>query len=103
VIEDAETSLPGQLCDYHAYNAVLKRLFGKARATMTLAELEAEIGWLERNRISHHLALIQDDPRYGWSARQRRPGTRTRREPAGGHGPLRRERDKQPAKQDGWT
>jgi hypothetical protein len=33
VIEDAETSLPGQPCDYHAYHAVLKRLFGKARAS----------------------------------------------------------------------
>jgi hypothetical protein len=72
VIEDTERSPPGQPCDYHGYNAVLKRLFGKARATMTQAELEAEIGWLERNRISNHLALIQDDPRYGWSTRQRR-------------------------------
>jgi hypothetical protein len=58
VIEDAETSLPGQPCDYHAYNAVLKRLFGKARGVMTQAELEAEIGWLERNRIRSHLDLI---------------------------------------------
>ena len=79
VVEDAETSLPGQLCDYHAYNAVLKRLFGKARAAMTQAELEAEIGWLERNRISSHLGLIRDDPRYGWSKRQRRSGV-TRRD-----------------------
>ncbi len=34
---------------------------------MTQAELEAEIGWLERNRIRSHLELIRDDPRYGWS------------------------------------
>ncbi|WP_191062568.1 hypothetical protein [Geminicoccus harenae] len=74
MIEDAETSLPGQPCDYHAYNAVLKRLFGKARGVMTQAELEAVIGWLERNRIRSHLDLIQDDPRYGWSTRQRRTG-----------------------------
>ena len=37
---------------YHRYNAVLKRVSGnKSRAQMTLAELEAAIGWLERNRL----------------------------------------------------
>lgn len=86
VIEDAETSLPGQPCDYHAYNAVLKRLFGKARGIMTQAELEAEIGWLERNRIRSHLELIQDDPRYGWSARQRKTGVRPGDDRQGGPG-----------------
>ncbi|WP_191057722.1 hypothetical protein [Geminicoccus harenae] len=55
---------------------MLKRLFGKARGVMTQAELEAKIGWLERNRIRSHLELIQDDPRYGWSTRQRRTGGR---------------------------
>ncbi|HEY0420234.1 MAG TPA: DEAD/DEAH box helicase family protein, partial [Acetobacteraceae bacterium] len=36
---------------YHRYNAALKRITGnKSRAQMTLAELEAAIGWLERNR-----------------------------------------------------
>jgi hypothetical protein len=92
VIEDAETSLPGQPCDYHAYNAVLKRLFGKARGVMTQAELEAEIGWLERNRIRSHLELIQDDPRYGWSARQRRTGVRPGHGQPGGRAPGRRGR-----------
>ncbi len=33
----------------HRYNAVLKRVLGKGRATMTLPELEAALAWLERN------------------------------------------------------
>ena len=37
---------------YHRYNAALKRVTGnKSRARMTMAELEAAIGWLERNRL----------------------------------------------------
>ena len=38
---------------------------------MTLAELEAAIGWLERNRLAEHLHLLDDDPRYAWTARKR--------------------------------
>ena len=57
---------------YHRYNAVLKRVTGdKSRAQMTLSELEAAIGWLERNRLSEHLHLLEGDPRYAWSARKR--------------------------------
>ena len=57
---------------YHRYNAALKRVTGnKSRAQMTLAELEAAIGWLERNRLSEHLHLLDDDPRYAWAARKR--------------------------------
>lgn len=57
---------------YHRYNAVLKRVsHDKSRAHMTLAELEAARGWLERNRLAEHLHLISDDPRYRWSARKR--------------------------------
>lgn len=57
---------------YHRYNAVLKRAAGgKSRAQMSLAELEAAIGWLERNRLSDHLPLLNGDPRYAWSARKR--------------------------------
>ena len=57
---------------YHRYNAALKRVSGnKSRAQMTLAELEAAIGWLERNRLSDHLHLLDDDPRYAWTARKR--------------------------------
>ncbi|WP_198383621.1 DEAD/DEAH box helicase family protein [Roseomonas sp. KE2513] len=57
---------------YHRYNAALKRVTGdKARAAMTLAELEAAVGWLERNRLADHLHLLDDDPRYAWSARKR--------------------------------
>ena len=57
---------------YHRYNAVLKRVAaGKSRAEMTVSELEAAIGWLERNRLSEHLRLLDDDSRYAWSARKR--------------------------------
>ena len=57
---------------YHRYNAVLKRVSGdKSRAQMTLSELEAAIGWLERNRLSDHLHLLDGDPRYAWSAKRR--------------------------------
>jgi superfamily II DNA or RNA helicase len=57
---------------YHRYNAVLKRVAGgKSRADMTLSELEAAIGWLERNRLAEHLPVLDDDPRYAWSARKR--------------------------------
>ena len=57
---------------YHRYNAVLKRVTSnKSRAQMSLAELEAAIGWLERNRLSEHLPLLDSDPRYAWSARKR--------------------------------
>jgi len=57
---------------YHRYNAVLKRVTGgKSRAQMTLSELDSAIGWLERNRLAEHLPLLDDDPRYTWSARKR--------------------------------
>ena len=57
---------------YHRYNAVLKRVMGnKSRADMTLAELEAAVGWLERNRLSDHSAIIEGDARYDRTARKR--------------------------------
>ena len=72
VIEDLEADPGGRPVGYHAYNAVLKRVFGKPRAAMSLAELETLVAWLERNRVSGHLELIRDDHRYDWSARRRR-------------------------------
>ena len=57
---------------YHRYNAALKRVTGnKSRAEMTLAELEAAVGWLERNRLAEQLHLLEGDPRYAWTARKR--------------------------------
>ncbi|WP_236960096.1 hypothetical protein [Methylobacterium durans] len=56
----------------HRYNAVLKRVLGKARGAMTMPELEAALAWLERNRLADHLHLLDGDTRYAWSARQRR-------------------------------
>ncbi|MBB5695582.1 hypothetical protein FHS87_003641, partial [Roseomonas pecuniae] len=57
---------------YHRYNAILKRVTGdKARARMTLEELEAALAWLGRNRLGDHLHLLDNDPRYAWSARKR--------------------------------
>jgi superfamily II DNA or RNA helicase len=64
---------------YHRYNAVLKRVLGnKGRAAMTLAELEAALSWLERNRLSDHLHLLAGDARYAWTvaARRRRAAAR---------------------------
>jgi hypothetical protein len=58
---------------YHRYNAILKRVLGnKGRAAMSLAELAAAIGWLERNRLAEHAHLLEGDARYAWTARQRR-------------------------------
>jgi superfamily II DNA or RNA helicase len=57
----------------HRYNAVLKRVCGnKGRAEMNLAELEAALAWLERNRLSDHLHLLEGDTRYAWSAAKRK-------------------------------
>ncbi len=39
---------------------------------MMLAELEAAVGWLERNRLAEHLHLLEGDPRYAWTAARRR-------------------------------
>jgi hypothetical protein len=44
---------------------------GKSRAQMTLAELQAAMGWLERNRLAEHLHLLDVDARYAWSVRKR--------------------------------
>ncbi|HQT77585.1 MAG: restriction endonuclease subunit R [Rhodospirillales bacterium 20-64-7] len=57
---------------YHGYNAVLKRIMGnRSRGEMTIAELEASLGWLERHRLSDHLDLLQGDPKYAWTVRKR--------------------------------
>jgi hypothetical protein len=49
-----------------------KRVMGnKSQAQMSLAELQAAIGWMERNRLSEQLHLLDGDPRYAWSARKR--------------------------------
>jgi hypothetical protein len=42
----------------------------KSQAQMSLAELQAAIGWMERNRLSEQLHLLDGDPRYAWSARK---------------------------------
>ena len=39
---------------------------------MTLAELEAAIGWLERNRLSDYTAMLEGDARYDWTTHQAR-------------------------------
>ena len=72
VVEDEEAMrLPRGQGNYHRLNAVLKRVMGgRSRAERTLAELEAAIGWLERNRLCEHLHLLRDDPRYAFRARQ---------------------------------
>ncbi len=72
VEDDAGSAVQRGQGRYHGYNAVLKRATGgKSRAEMTLAELEAAVSWLERNRLSDYLHLLDGDMRYAWSARQR--------------------------------
>jgi hypothetical protein len=57
---------------YHRYNAILKRCTGdKPRAQMSVQDLEAAVSWLERNRLADHAHLLEGDPRYGWTLRQR--------------------------------
>ena len=93
----AHTLVPAGRGDglYHAYNAALKRATGgKSRAEMTLAELEAALEWLGRNRLRDHLHLLDGDHRFGWRARSRgewkppagRPAPPRRRTTAGGGG-----------------
>ncbi len=74
VVEDGE-ALQAARGGYHAYNAALKRVLGKGRSAMGLAELEAAAAWLERNRLADHLHLLDGDPRYTWQARQARRRT----------------------------
>ncbi len=71
VVEDGE-ALQAARGGYHAYNACLKRVLGKGRSAMGLAELEAAAAWLERNRLGDYLHLLDGDPRYAWQARQAR-------------------------------
>ena len=53
----------------HRYNAILKRVLGKARGEMTLAELEAALAWLERNRLADHAGVLEGDEQYAWAIR----------------------------------
>lgn len=78
---------------YHRANAILKRVTGnKTRAEMTAPELEAAIGWLERNRLAKHDAVLESDARYAWTTRQRRewrpPVGRAAGKPRGAAGSL---------------
>ncbi len=70
-VEDAAEVHDPRRRGYHAYNAVLKRVLGKGRAEMALAELEAAVAWLGRNRLRDHLGLLDGDARYAWDAGRR--------------------------------
>src|SRR3954454_15298606 len=73
---------------YHRYNAVLKRVLGnKRRAEMTVAELEAALAWLERNRLADYLHLLDGDARYAWTAAMRRRSAWRALMQAAGSGP----------------
>jgi hypothetical protein len=80
VVEEKEAlRLPRGQGNYHRLNAVLKRVTGgKSRGVMTLAELEAAIRALERNRLADHLHLVRDDPRYAYTARRVAEAERSR-------------------------
>ena len=89
MVEDGAETHGGQLAfgphANHRYNAVLKRVTGRGRGEMGAAEMEAALGWLERNRIADHLHLLDGDARYAWDARrataQARRRARRRRVP----------------------
>ena len=73
VVEDeGMLRIPRGAGAHHTYSAALKRVMQKGRAVMSLAELEATVAWLERNRLSDHLHLLEGDAKYAWTARQRR-------------------------------
>ncbi|RYI87104.1 MAG: restriction endonuclease subunit R, partial [Acetobacteraceae bacterium] len=81
-VEDAAEGVSGAVAPprgaglYHAYNAALKRVLGdKARNEMSLAELEAAVEWLGRNRLREHLHLLEGDHRFGWATRNRQGWT----------------------------
>ena len=72
VEDEAGLRMPRGQGLYHRYNAILKRVMGnKGRSEMTLAELAAAVGWLERNQLADHARLLEGDPRYAWTARKR--------------------------------
>ncbi len=73
-VEDAAEAHDPRRRGFHAYNAVLKRVLGKGRAEMGLAELEAAVAWLGRNRLRDHLGLLDGDARYAWDAGRRGGG-----------------------------
>src|SRR5688500_14580854 len=83
VEDQAALRFPRGAGGHHAYAAALKRaLGGKARALRALGELEAAAAWLERNRISAHLHLLDGDPRFLWAERRRRMALHPPRGPA---------------------
>ena len=87
VVEDeGMLHIPRGAGAHHAYSAALKRVMRKGRAAMSLAELEATIAWLERNRLSDHLHLLEEDAKYAWTARQRRLDLSPGKPPGGGPG-----------------
>lgn len=63
--------------NYHRFNAILRRVRGKARGEMTVAELEGTVAWLEQNRLVDYLDLLRDDVGHEIAARRRERG-RTR-------------------------
>lgn len=81
LVEDQDASRSDVRIGYHGYNAVLKRVMGgKPRAELTIPELEATVGWLERNRLMEHIHLLENDPRYHYTLmRSRSPKAKTQR------------------------
>ena len=49
----------------------LSACWARRAREMSLAELEAAVAWLERNRLRDHLNALDGDARYAWTARQR--------------------------------
>jgi hypothetical protein len=49
---------------------VMGYMVSKFIGIKVIAEMEAAIGWLERNRLTDHLHLVRDDPRYAFTERR---------------------------------
>ena len=70
VEEEIEMRLP-RGGNYHRFNAVLRKVRGKARGEMTIAELEGTLAWLEQNRLSDYLDLLTGDVGHETAIRRR--------------------------------
>jgi superfamily II DNA or RNA helicase len=57
--------------NYHRFNAILRKVRGKARGEMTVAELQSTVSWLEQNRLVDFLDILRDDVGYEITARRR--------------------------------
>ena len=54
------------------FKSIERELGGSTAWDWQPIQLEAALAWLERNRLSDHLHLLEGDSRYAWTAARRR-------------------------------